>query len=226
MAISRLAKRGRASNEKPDKLFDNWFATLIFCSITFIPTYILYFHKHSPEGALIFGCFALLALAQLLYAIRESMDLYKYGEVRYAESMTPTLGGELTGEVLLTRVTTGSGSKILHAELQCFQITFSANSKGRTTRHRKRVWYGEGKFRVRRLARVASAEIRIPIPYREGTESGISHEWELQVQMNVVGIDLIRTFPIEVRKGAAPVARPSGSSGSTSLALPPTSIEK
>ena len=186
-------------------MFGNWFITLVFCGLTFIPTYILFVHKHSTEGGLIFGCFALLALAQLLYMIRDTLDLYKYGEVRFVSTnIAPALGGELAGEVLLSRAT--SGSKILHAELHCLQITFSTNNKGRTTRNTKRVWYGEGKFRVHRQARGSMAEIRIPIPYRAGTESGIEYEWELQVHLDVAGIDLNRTFPIDVLKGSPPVA--------------------
>ena len=187
------------SKEQSEGLFGQWLGTLLFAGIAFALFYVFAIKPpRSVGGGLISGFFALLGAAGIVGMVWRALEQWKFGAVMVTlEGAPPALGGEVQARIRLPSA--AARALALNAEIDCTEVTFDTDSKGRSVRREKRIWYCERSFPVR----VGRAEIRLPVADAPVIERGVAYEWALKVKVDLPAVDLSRTFPLEVAQPPA-----------------------
>jgi hypothetical protein len=187
------------SKEQSEGLFGQWFGTLLFAGFSFVLFYVFAIQPpRSLPGALISGFFAVLGLASLVHLGWRTLERWKFGDMRITlEGTAPMLGGEVQAVVRLPSA--AARALKLTAEVECTEVTYGTDSKGRSARKEVRLWYHEAQFPVR----VGRAQIRLPVADAPVIARGTAYDWALKVRVELPGVDLSRTFPLEVAQPPA-----------------------
>jgi len=186
------------STEQSAGLFGQWIVTLLFAGFSFALFFVFAIKDRSVFGGLISGFFAVLGLVGLVGMVWRTLEQWKFGAVKIAlEGAPPALGGEV--QALIRLPGAAHHARTLSAEISCVDVTFDTDSKGRQVRREKRIWYHEKSF----LLRAGRAEIRLPVADAPAIERGTAYRWQLKVKVDLPGIDLSRTFPLEVSQRPA-----------------------
>ncbi len=203
-------KRLIRSKEDGIGVFGTWAFVVIYCALAFPMFYVFAFADKSLMGGLITGFFAIFGVVYVVWSVHFTLNRMKFGRVNlYIPPDVPALGGEVAGRIMLPE----KAAAVRHAriELRCIRVSYSKDSKGRDVRSEKREWYRELPFPVQRAGRLGSVEFRLGIPDEPVIERGVAYVWEIQIRADMPGVDLSRSFIIDVAqpKGglAAVVAR-------------------
>lgn len=185
-----------------------WFSTLLYCAFAFGLFYFALFRWRDLVPILITGFFAACGVVALLLALVRTLERMKFGDVRIAlEGAPPALGGVLAGRIQLPAA--AAAARHIRAELQCVEEVMGQDSKGRTTKSEKRVWYREAPFPVRREGARSIAAFQIRIADEPVIERAVAYKWQLNVRVELPGVDLSRSFPIEVAQPPAAAVEPA-----------------
>ena len=195
-----------------------WFSTLVYCGFAFGMFYFALVRWRELVPILITGFFAAWGVVALLHMLYRTLERMKFGEVGVTlEGAAPMIGGVLSGRVQLPRA--AAAARHIRAELECIEEKLGQDSKGRTTRREERVWYREVPFPVRREGARNVAAFQIQIADEPLIERGVAYKWRLHIRAELPGVDLSRSFPIEVAQ------RPAGEPA-PAAAVEPASLEK
>jgi hypothetical protein len=135
--------------------------------------------------------------------------------VRLALDELPAVGRRVAASLELPEKAAAAGH--VSAELACLRVTYTRASKGGTSSSTEDEWTESHRIPVRRAARGAVAPMHLDIPAAlhptdvpggDGASPDIDldrayHKWELRVVAEVEGIDLRRTFEVQVLPPAA-----------------------
>lgn len=214
------------SAETSGLVWKSWFFCLLYCGISF-PLFYVFALKDRFEamGALIGGFFAIWGVVYVWLTFQKTLEYMKFGRIFLQLGEQPLLGGVLTGSVRAL----GVGLRPVTVDLSASEEVFGTDSKGRQTRSEKVVWRTLHKLR----GKGGRIEFSVPLPDEPDIQRGVAYVWKLRVLADLPGVDLDRTFPLDVAQGPrresepAPAAR-SGDAQSEALPddrdLPPAPL--
>lgn len=186
----------------------SWLSTIFYCAFCF-PMFAFMLGTKEIIPILITGFFALWGAAGLVAMVWHTLEERKFGAVHITlEGEAPVLGGTLSGRLELP----DAAAKAHHVrvELQCTESREETDSNGKTSTRELRLWYREMAVIVRREGMRRVAAFRMAIPDEPTVKRGRDYKWELKVRADLPGVDLGRTFAIDVAQPppGAPVRAP------------------
>ena len=190
---------GRRIRSKEDGIgiFGSWVFVIVYCAIAFPMFFVFAIADKNIFGGLISGFFAVFGVVYIVWTVHFTLNRLKYGQVELnLPAEKPVLGGEVAGSLALPE--RAAQATRVRVELRCLKVGFSTDSKGRSTRSEKREWYEERFFTVRRDGARALAEFRMKVPDDPVISRNEPYIWEVQVVADLPGVDMSRSFVIEV----------------------------
>lgn len=192
--MSQSYQRRIASVETPGQILQSWFFCIAYCAIAFPLFYVFAFKP--PQvlfGALVSGFFAVWGVVYLWVTFQKTLEYWKFGELQVTLLEPAALGGELAGELRVP----GLGLHPVMMDLTALEEVLGTDSKGRTTRSEKAVYR-----RIHRLrSRGGRIEFRIPVPDEPEIARSVPYTWRLRVRADMPGLDLDRTFTLDMAQG-------------------------
>lgn len=213
-------KRVIPSAENQTSIAGAWFWTLLYCGFSFWMFWYALVKWRELVPILITGFFAVWGVVYFFATLFSTLEKAKFGDVRVTlEGVAPALGGVLAGRIQLPRA--AAAARHIRAELVCLEEVLLQDAKGRTSRREKRIWYRELPFPVRREGARNVAAFQLKIADEPVIERGVAYKWQLKITADVSGVDLSRTFPVEVaQRPAQPAAAPAPSALVSAPAAP------
>jgi uncharacterized protein DUF6498 len=197
-------KRVIPSAENQTSIAGAWLWTLVYCGFCFPMFWYALTKWRELVPILISGFFAVWGVVYFFATLFTTLEKRKFGDVRVTlDGAAPTLGGVLAGRIQLPRA--AAAARHIRAELVCIEEVLSQDAKGRTARSEKRVWYRELPFPVRREGARNVAAFQLRIADEPVIERGVAYKWQLKITADVPGVDLSRSFPVEVAQRPAEV---------------------
>jgi hypothetical protein len=186
----------------------SWVFCIVYCAIAFPIFYVFAVKDRILFGALVSGFFAVWGVVYVWITIQKTLEYWKFGELNLRLREAPALGTELEGELRAP----GLGLRPVQVDLMALEEVLGTDSKGRTTRSEKLVWR-----RLHRLStRGGRIEFRVTVPDEPEIQRGVPYLWRLRIRADLPGLDLDRTFALDVvqgpRKPPAPVPLPQAQS--------------
>jgi hypothetical protein len=195
------------ATESGDKLSVQWIFGLLFTGVSAM--FLVQSLRESSDffGALFSGVFMVIGIGALGRVARNTIDLFKYGDVRLrvAQARTP-LGGPLEASVQLPPAAAAAGR--LRVEIRCTQITWRRGKKG-ATEHRDQRWANRGEFSIQR----GEAQFRFDLPRNlpaadppPSMAMRLNHAyclWEMTLHADVAGVDMMRSYSLDVVPAAS-----------------------
>lgn len=199
-----------ASLETSGLLAKSWLFCIVYCAIAFPIFYVFALKDRALFGALVSGFFAVWGVVYVWITFQKTLEYWKFGELHLRVREAPVLGAELEGELRAP----GLGLRPVQVDLMALEEVFGTDSKGRTTRSEKLVWR-----KLHRLsARGGRIEFGVTLPDEPEIQRGVPYLWRLRIRADLPGLDLDRTFPLDVAQGLreppAPVPSPRMQSAS------------
>lgn len=186
-------RRRIASAETAGLLAKSWLFCLAYCAIAFTIFYLFAVRDPTLFPALVGGFFAVWGVVYLWITFQKTLEYWKFGELQLRLRDAPALGAEIEGELRAPDL----GLRPVQIYLMALEEVFGTDSKGRTTRSEKLAWQ-----RIHRLkARGGRIEFRVALPDEPEIQRGISYLWRLRIHADLPGVDLDRTFPLDVVAG-------------------------
>ena len=174
----------------------SWFSTIFYCAFAF-PMFAFMLGTKDLFPILIAGFFAAWGVAGLLVMIWHTLEQRKFGDIHITlAGDPPVLGGNLTARLELPHA--AAKAHHVRVELQCIESREDTDSDGKPCTREVRHWYREIAVVVRREGIRRVAAFRLPIPDEPTVKRGRDYNWELKIRADLPGIDLGRTFPIDV----------------------------
>jgi len=218
MSAGAAGTRRIRSKEDGVGIFGSWLSTLIYCALAFPLFYVFAFKAKSIGGGLVSGFFAAFGVVYLGWTLHLTFNRFKFGEVHLnLPPQKPALGGELAGSIILPA--RAAQATRVRVELRCLKVVYNTDSKGNSHRSEEREWYEEKFFAVRRSGARAEAQFRMKIPDEPVISRDKSYIWEVQVVADLPGVDLSRSFVIEVDR-PPPSPRPALPAAAARVAAP------
>lgn len=223
MSAMPPGKRRIRSKEDSVGIFGSWVFVIIYCAIAFPMFFVFAIADKNIFGGLISGFFAVFGVVYIVWTVHFTMNRLKYGQVELnLPAEKPVLGGEVVGSLALPE--RAAQATRVRVELRCLKEEIGTDSKGRTTTSQKREWYEEKFFTVSRSGARALAEFRMKVPDEPVISRTEPYIWEVQVVADLPGVDLSRSFVIEMGRAvglARAVATPAAETVSTPSLSPP-----
>jgi hypothetical protein len=197
-------KRVIPSTENQTSIAGAWFWTLVYCGFSFWMFWYALVRWRELVPVLISGFFAIWGVVYFFATLFGTLEKRKFGDVRVTlDGAAPALGGVLAGRIQLPRA--AAAARHIRAELICLEEVLLQDAKGRTSRREKRVWYRELPFPVRREGARNVAAFQLKIADEPVIERGVAYKWQLKITADLPGVDLSRSFPVEVAQRPAEV---------------------
>lgn len=214
------------SKEDGIGIFGSWVFVIVYCGFAFPMFYVFGLGSGEVFVILITGFFAAFGVVYIVWTIHFTINRFKFGEVHLnLPPDRPVPGGELAGSVILPA--RAAQAAHVRVELRCLKVVITTNDKGRNTKKHEREWYREKSFVVRRRGARAEVEFRLPVPDEPVISRSEPYVWEVQVVADLPGVDLSRSFVIEMgrpvgppRAVSAPVAEAAASPSPKSASAP------
>ena len=203
-------KRVIPSAENQTSIAGAWFWTLLYCGFSFWMFWYALVKWRELVPILISGFFAVWGVVYFFATLFATLEKAKFGDVRVTlDGVAPALGGVLAGRIQLPRA--AATARHIRAELVCIEEVTVQDAKGRTGTREQRVWYRELPFPVRREGARNVAAFQLRIADEPVIERGVAYKWQLKITADLPGVDLSRSFPVEVaqRQAEAPAAAPA-----------------
>ncbi|OGA68515.1 MAG: hypothetical protein A3F77_17335 [Betaproteobacteria bacterium RIFCSPLOWO2_12_FULL_67_28] len=192
--MSQYYQRRIASMETPGLIIKSWFFCIVYGAIAFPIFYVFAFKPPTVlVGTLVSGFFAVWGVVYVWVTFQKTLEYWKFGELQLKLMEPPVLGGELAGELHAP----GLGLRPVMIDLMALEEVLGTDSKGRTTRSEKAVYR-----RMHRLrSRGGRIEFRVPVPDEPEIVRGEPYLWRLRIRADLPGMDLDRTFPLDMAQG-------------------------
>jgi hypothetical protein len=191
------------SKEDGIGIFGSWVYVIVYCSFAFYIFYVFGIGSGEVFVVLITGFFAASGVVYIVLTIHFTMNRLKFGEVHlHLPFEKPAPGGELAGSVTLPA--RAAQANHVRVELRCLKVVIGTDDKGRTTTKQEREWYQEKFFVVRRRGGGAEVEFRMTVPDEPVISRSEPYVWEVQVMADLPGVDLSRSFVIEMGRATGP----------------------
>ncbi len=214
-------KRVIPSAENQASIAGAWLWTLVYCGFSFWMFWFALVKWRELVPIMITGFFAVWGVVYFFATLFSTLEKAKFGDVRVTlDGEAPTLGGVLAGRIQLPRA--AAAARHIRAELVCLEEVVSQDARGRTSRREQRVWYRELPFPVRREGARNVAAFQLRIADQPVIERGVAYRWQLKITADLQGVDLSRTFPVEVAQptAEAPVSAIAAPIASAAAAMP------
>jgi hypothetical protein len=210
-------------NERRGRLLGGWVGTLVF--VAFISFFWFVFLTGNATGDawvgyVVLGLFSLFCAGAVHHMVRVTLSVYRFGDVALRLHEPPRTGATLKGYLDLRR---HEVLRTASLKLICNKVRWTRGSKGSRNRSETEEWSQSAeRVPVGALGPIARVELSFAIPADlPGTtvpaDGGITavqlghdyYEWKLELNADVPGVDLVRTY--EVRMEAAAAAAPGTS---------------
>ena len=161
-------------------------------------------------GFIVLGLFSVFGIVYFFVAVRKSLEWFKYGVVELRLAAPLTTGRPMSAFLALPPALTPTTR--IAATLSCVRVLRRQDRGGDSDSVSETVAWSESRhFSIASGGAIGHAEMRFAIPHdMPGTdlpENGLPepnrtyHRWELKVGANVAGINLDRTFKLNVEPG-------------------------
>ena len=184
-----------------------WVGTLLYCAVSFGFFYYSLVHIRHPIFDLVTGFFAAWGVVYLGWTLWVTLGVRKFGDLRLLlERPLPAVGGSFVATLGLPPA--ALAARTIHAELSCWKMTSTIKGDSEEPH-----WATAANFPVRRKADgrcAATLSIESPPdlePSRTPPPAETLHAddppriywlYELRVTADVPGVDLARTFPVQI----------------------------
>jgi len=206
--------RTTAAHENKRSLALEWFMVLVWVAICVAASTVLY--RRGTENVplwvlIVLGVMSLFGVLLLWGLAHRTIGMAKFGAISLEILATATIGGRLTAAMKLPPA--ARGASVLGAELACLHVRWQktkdreSSNRIETQLHRER-----REFPIRWGGDHGQVHLQFAIPpglphsdadepeEAEDPAKGF-HFWQLRIDASVAGVDLARTYPVQV--GAA-----------------------
>ena len=206
--------RTTAAHENKRSLALEWFMVLVWVAICVAASTVLY--RRGTENVplwvlIVLGVMSLFGVLLLWGLAHRTIGMAKFGAISLEILAPATIGGRLTAAMKLPPA--ARGASVLGAELACLHVRWQktkdreSSNRIETQLHRER-----REFPIRWGGDHGQVHLQFAIPpglphsdadepeEAEDPAKGF-HFWQLRIDASVAGVDLARTYPVQV--GAA-----------------------
>jgi tetratricopeptide (TPR) repeat protein len=193
-----------------------WAFTLVWCGISGPMFYVWAFQAGEILAGTVAGFFLLIGLVVFYGTARMTLEYWKFGAMRVVLTDIPRVGKSVAASLAVPERAVVAGH--IETELACIRVTYARGSKGSTSSKSEDAWSEKHRIPVQRTGKAATAFMQIDVPAAlhctdipEGQDAAIDfgrayYKWELRIGADVPGIDLQRSFEVQVLPPASGAA--------------------
>lgn len=203
--------RGTAAHENKRSLALEWFMVLVWVAICAAASAVLYQRgmANVPLWVLIvLGVMSLFGVLLLWGLTNRTIGMARFGAIGLEILAPATIGGRLTAAIKLPP--SARGASVLRAELACLHVRWQkTNDRESSNRIERELRRERREFPIQWAGDHGQVHLQFYIPpglppsdaNEQGEEDdpakGI-HFWQLRIDASVAGVDLMRTYPVQV----------------------------
>ena len=200
-----------AAHENKRSLALEWFMVLVWVAICVAASAVLYQRgtANVPLWVLIvLGVMSLFGVLLLWGLAQRTIGMAKFGAISLEILAPATIGGRLTAAMKLPPA--ARGANLLGAELACLHVRWQkTNDRESSNRIEKELHRERREFPIQWAGDHGQVHLQFSIPAglphsdaneqdeEEDPAKGF-HFWQLKIAASVTGVDLARTYPVQV----------------------------
>ncbi|HEV8097172.1 MAG TPA: hypothetical protein VGP71_15695 [Burkholderiales bacterium] len=214
-------RKAIGAHENKRSLALEWFMVLVWVAVCVAASAVLYQRGTSnvPLWVLIvLGVMSLFGVLLLWGLTNRTIGMAKFGAIGLEILAPATIGGRLAAAIKLPPA--ARGASVLGAELACLHVRWQkTNDRESSNRIEKDLHRERREFPIQWAGDHGQVHLQFAIPSglphsdaneqddEEDPAKGF-HFWQLKIDASVAGVDLMRTYPVQVApaRAAAPLA--------------------
>jgi hypothetical protein len=200
-----------AAHENKRSLALQWFMVVVWIAICAGASFAAYRKgtDNVPLWAMIvLSVMSLFALLVLWGLVNQTIGMAKFGAIGLDILAPATIGGRFSAAMKLP--VAARGASVLGAELACLHVRWQRTRDGDSSNriekevHRERrefpvQWAGDnGQVHLQFAIPLGLPHSEVDEPDKEEDPSKGFHFWQLKIDAKVAGVDLARTYPVQV----------------------------
>jgi len=204
-------RKATAAHENKRSLALEWFMVLVWIALCVAASAVLYQRgtQNVPFWVLIvLGAMSLIGVLLLWGLAHRTISMAKFGAIALEILAPATIGGRLAAAIKLPPA--ARGASVLGAELACVHVRWQkTNDRESSNRIETQLHRERREFPIRWAGDHGQVHLQFAIPAglphsdanepdeEEDPAKGF-HFWQLKIDASVAGVDLARTYPVQV----------------------------
>ena|SRR5436190_606545 len=213
--LVRMPARTTSAHENKRSLALQWFMTIVWAAVCVGASVTVYRRgtENVPLWALIvLGVMSLFAVLLLWGLANQTIGMAKFGTIGLDVLAPAVIGGRFVAAMKLPP--SARGASVLGAELACLHVRWQRTNDGESSNrienelHRERrefpiQWGGDnGQVHLQFAIPPGLPHSDADRPDDEEDPAKGFHFWQLKIDASVAGVDLARTYPVQVAPAA------------------------